>query len=164
MQYPVVFSLQKHLAGNGFLAEVNLSCTMLLAFDEDEKEWWAQGVQPDGFATCGASWNEAYLNLRLELIKVLIDSAALTDGFDAFKADVEAVMGQTHQEAQERWQVARQQIREGQPICDPTLAALPRVTKVVNFGVNVRRLDTATHHFVPSENKAPETPQLMEAA
>lgn len=164
MEYPVVFSLQKHLAGNGFLAEVNLSCSALLAFDEDDQEWWMRGVQPDGFAVSGASWNEAYLNFRLELIKVLIDSATLTAGFDAFKADVETIMGQTHVDAQRQWDAARQRIKQGVAIAEPTLAELPRVTKVVNCAVSVRRLDIGTHLFVPSENKAPEAPQLMEAA
>ena len=164
VEYPVVFSLQKHVAGNGFLAEVNVSCWSLLSFDNNDKEWWAFGVRPDGFAASGASWNEAYLNFRIELIRVLIDSAVLTDGFDAFKADVETVMGQTHEEALRRWTEARQRVREGHPIEDATLAELPRVAKAVEPSIVVRRLDTGTHLFVPSENRAPEAPQLMDAA
>ena len=156
MVYPVIFGLQKHVAGNGFLAEVNLNCTAVLEYDAEDKEWWALGVQPGGFATSGASWNEAYLNLRQSMIKVLFDSAALTAGFDAFRADVEKLMNACHEEENKRWAVAREEIRAGKAVEESGLAELPRATKTITPGVVVRAVDTKQHTFVPSENLAQE--------
>ncbi len=164
MDYPLIFTLQFRLSGNGFLAEVNLSCSALLERDQDDEEWWFLGVKPGALVASGATWNEAYLNFQQTLIRCLIDSAALTDSYEAFETDVASVMGQVHEEELRRWEQARERLRSGESIADADLQALPRVSGAVAAGVSIRRLDTGGHHFSPSENVAPELPQLTTAA
>jgi hypothetical protein len=128
----------------------------------EDGEWWMLGVKPGAFAASGANWNEAYLNFRQTLIKTLHDSATLTNSYETFEADVNAVM-QEHGEERERWDAARRRLREGAAVDDAGLAELPRLTRVVEPGVSVRRLDTCDHYFTPSDNNAPELPQLTAA-
>jgi hypothetical protein len=139
MVYPVVFGLKKHVNGNGFLAEVTLNCTAIFEFDEDEKEWWALGVQP-------------YLNLKVALVKVLFDSAQLTDSYDAFEADVKQIMGACHAEELKRWEEAREAIKKGAAV-EAGFEDLPRVEKPILPSVEVGRVDNQVKvTFVPSDN------------
>jgi hypothetical protein len=161
--FPLIYGFRELVAGNGFVAGVEVNGRLLLRFEEGE--WWAHGVEPGGLSAEGSSELEAYRSFRATLREVLVDSAVLTDGFESFKTDVEGLCAQRNDGWEAEWQEAREAVRSGRLAAEGQLAELPRETKEVRCGMSVVRLDNAAAQAVtPSYNANAAVDNLAAAA
>ena len=139
--YPLIFGVREAITGNGFVGGITLNGRALMAHEEDGL-WWVYGVEPGGLAASGETSTEAYLRFRETVRKVLLDSAALTAGFEQFRADLEMLGRQVDAAESDRWHAARAAIRAGVVTPEGPLAELPRYTSdEVKCSVEVLRLD-----------------------
>ena len=106
--YPLVFRFQGLVAGNGFVAGVELAGRALLV--EEESDFWVYGVNPGGFAASGDDRDEALNNFRIEYDAVLNDIAGDASSFDAFKAGVEGFLNE--ESDLDEWKKAVEVIRQ----------------------------------------------------
>lgn len=149
--FPIFFGTRDAVLGNGFVARVSIDGRALM-FEEDGR-WWVVGVEPGGIAADGATEAEAYMAFREAIRKVLQDSAQLTDGFDAFCADVKALANQVDNLERARWEEARQQVRAGGGLPEGFVGGLPRLKTDPPCRTVVEQIKT------PAATK-PEPPRL----
>jgi hypothetical protein len=161
--FPLIYGFRELVAGNGFVAGVEVNGRLLLRLEDEE--WWAYGVEPGGVAAAGSTEMEAYQNFRQAMREILVDSAVLTATFDAFKADVEALGVQRNEGWEGDWQEAREAVRSGRSTAEGELAELPRETQEVRCSLQVVRLDNAAAQAVtPSYNATAGSDGLAAAA
>lgn len=72
--YPLLFSYRDPVIGNGYVAGVEMRGRALLTAEDDEG-WWVEGVSPGGFASGGATRQEALSSFRTTYQHVLVDIA-----------------------------------------------------------------------------------------
>lgn len=109
---PFLFTYRDTLFGNGFVVHVEARNGRALCVREDE-QWWMYGVNPGGMAAPGADPHAAHAAFRKAFKHVLIDIASEVDGFDAFKAAVEAFFSETNEGYVSEWTAAAEAIRQG---------------------------------------------------
>ena len=84
--YPLFFTFKELVYGDGFVAECAIRGRALAA-QEEEREWWFNGVEPGGLAERGETLNDAYYSFRDTLKEILFDISYATETFDAFEAN-----------------------------------------------------------------------------
>lgn len=155
--YPIIFGFRELVAGNGFVAGVAVEGRALLK-KEDDGTWWVYGVEPGGISDYGATEIEAYQSFRQSFREVLHDSAALTNTFEAFRADVGGLCAQRNDAWEREWLEAREAIRSGALTPEgELLSGLPRQTKDVRSKTMIVRLDEAA--ISPKDNSSDESLQ-----
>ena len=112
-EYPVMFTFQEVVSGNGFLAGINLCGRALICKEADDK-WWTYGVHPGGIAETGKSALESFAAFRNSYKNVLFDISEEAANFEAFEIEVRRFFGESASDAQDRWTAATQAIRTGQ--------------------------------------------------
>lgn len=110
-EYPLFFSYEDVIIGNGFIAEVKSVGKVLCAMEDDEV--WMFGVQPAGIASCGADIEAAYREFRLTFRRLLHDFAAESPDAAAFESEVRGFAGAVNEENAARWALGVERVREG---------------------------------------------------
>ncbi len=154
-EYPVLFTFQDSVSGNGFLSGVTMSGRAIMSKEEDGK-WWIHGVHPGGMAHNGESVIEAYSNFRNSYKTVLFDIAEESSNFEAFKAEVERFYWERGPGEDERWNAALQALRSGELTPEEPFSRLPRLTPEERpCAVVIERLDQlASNQFSSKKNIA----------
>jgi hypothetical protein len=151
--YPVLFTLNEVVSGNGFVAGVHMQGRGSMVFEGDEG-WWLYGVEPGGLAESGENAQEAYLKFVTDFKKVLFDIASDATTFDKFRKEVKRTLCQINEPEAERWDSAVRAIRAGKtPVNDPFMASLPKWKAEGDCKVVVQRLDKANPRPTPKDNK-----------
>jgi len=131
-RYPILFGRHELIEGNGFIARVEVHGRALLSNEDDE--YWAEGINPGGFAAKGAGPGDALAAFCEELRVVLFDIALGASDFAAFKTEVERFFWQTNQPALHDWEAAVNDVRDGKVSADWLIqkpADSPRSVNVV---------------------------------
>ncbi len=110
-RYPILFGRRELIAGNGFIAGVEVAGRALLS--QDDGEYWVEGINPGGFASKGAGPGEALAAFCEEFRLVLFDIAVDATDFANFKAEVEKFFQATNQIALQEWEEAVVEVRAG---------------------------------------------------
>lgn len=110
MGWPLCFTYNGSVIGNGFVAHVDL-CGRLLAIPEADGVWM-HGVNPGAVAVGAPTLSDANLAMRDTLTKTFIDFANEAADFAAFKNRVEAFYNDTDADADD-WQSAVDAIKAG---------------------------------------------------
>lgn len=150
--YPLIFGFRDVVAGQGFLAGVDVQGFALLEREDDA--WWMTGVQPAGIVDYGATEAEAYSEFRNTFREVLFGIAAEAASFEVFRAQVAELFDQAEPRAFQRWLDARMAIRQGMTPEGEYLSGLPRdVRDNVVPKLQLGRLDQQpSEAFTPQEN------------
>ena len=114
--YPILFSYQDILAGNGFVAGVEVRGRYLMV-QEDEGSW-AHGVNPGGLSAGGASQKEAAAAFRDMYRKALFDIIEEAATIDELRTEVANFVQQTNGYYAEAWREAVILVREGKLTSD----------------------------------------------
>ena len=148
--YPLLFTYQDAVSGEGFLAGITLSGRALM--EEEDGEWWLYGVRPGTIVESGKSPQEAYLRFKNRYKEVLFDVANEAGTFEAFKQEIERFFYQPDPAEEQRWEAALKAIRGGQEVPQP-FSDLPRQAPEDRpTAVAVVRLDAEHTRFMPSDN------------
>ncbi len=110
-RYPLLFARRELVEGNGFVARVAVSGRALLT-DEDG-DFWADGINPGGFAANGKSPSEALAELGSAFRAILFDIASDAESFGDFRAGVQKFFEETNAPALREWEEAVQQVKSG---------------------------------------------------
>jgi len=139
-EYPLVFTFNDTVSGNGFLAGVTVSGRAVMA--EDDGSWWMLGVRPAGLAAKGEAPAGAYVEFRKTFTAVLFDAASLASDFDSFKNEVERFFYERDETEEARWHAAGEAIRNGSVTPEPPFATLPREAPTARpVTIGIQRLD-----------------------
>jgi hypothetical protein len=154
-EYPVLFTFQDVVSGNGFLSGVTMRGRAIMRKEEDGK-WWIYGVHPGGMAHNAESAMEAYSNFRNSYRTVLFDIAEESSNFEAFKTEVERFYWECGQGEEERWNADVQTLRSGELKPEEPFSTLPRLTPEARpCEVAIERLDQiASNQFSSKKNIA----------
>lgn len=109
--WPLLFTYSGPIFGRGYLASVRF-CGRLLAWPETEGIW-IDGVNPGGFAVGGKTLDEANLELRDSLTKILVDFAFEAESFEAFQEAVQRFYHETDDTSTALWEEALSALRAG---------------------------------------------------
>jgi hypothetical protein len=149
-EYPLVFTFQDAVSGNGFLAGVTVSGQALIAKEDDQ--WWMLGVRPAALASKGETPPAAYIEFRKSFTAVLFDAASQAATFEDFKAEVERFFYERDEAEERRWQAAGDAIREGRVTPEPPFSELKRESPSERpTALSVERLDKQLT-FTASDN------------
>lgn len=108
---PILFTYRDLLAGNGFVAGVEIKGRYLMS--EENGEVWVDGVEPGGIGVGGGSQKEAAAAFRQMYQKVLFDIALEAKTFDKFKAEVEKFFRDVNEPISQEWWNAVKLVRKG---------------------------------------------------
>lgn len=86
-KYPLIFSYQDLVEGNGFVARVEIQGRVLLCDEGDG--FWMYGVHPGGVAGGGTDCETAMCQFKENYMAVLLDIAEEASTFSQFKSQVE---------------------------------------------------------------------------
>ena len=111
--YPLFFTFKELVYGDGFVAECAIR-GRALAVQEEEREWWFNGIEPGGLAERGETLNDAYYSFRDTLKEVLFDISYTTESFDAFEAKVKRFMHDVNRPNDEDWWTCVEAGRKGE--------------------------------------------------
>lgn len=149
-EYPLVFTYQDSVSGDGFLAGVEINGRGLMA--QEDGKWWMLGVRPAALAASGETPDGAYLEFRNAYKAVLIDAAALASGFDAFKAEVERFFNERDEREERRWAEAGEAIQKKKVAVEAPFNAIKREAPGARpVRVKVERLDKQ-QRFTAAQN------------
>jgi hypothetical protein len=153
--YPVLFTLNEVVSGNGFVAGVHVRGRGSMVFEGADEGWWLYGVEPGGLAESGDNTQEAYLKFVADFKKVLFDIASEATTFDKFKKEVVRILCQINEPEAARWELAVSAIRaKTASVRDPFMASLPKwKADEGDCKVMVQRLDKAMPRPTPKDNK-----------
>lgn len=140
--YPLLFGFRDLVAGNGFIAGVDLRGRALLADEGDG--FWMYGVNPGGIAAGGANAGEARSEFRVMYRSVLFDIAAEAKSFNEFQLQVQQFVEETNSPTAAEWEEAVSSVRSGKVKAD----WLPKRKAESTIGVQVILLE----HPAPSAN------------
>lgn len=149
--YPLFFSFQDVVSGNGFLAGVAVRGRVLMV-REDDGAWWLYGVEPGAIAASGETPQEVYANLHAAFKSVLFDIAAEASTYHQFKEAVERFFNEVDAAEEARWTEARTAIRSGALVPEQPISALPKESKQARGRMAVERLDEQARKFSPKDN------------
>jgi hypothetical protein len=138
----LLFGFRDLIAGNGFVASVNLSGRALLVDEEDG--FWMYGVNPGGVAAGGGTAGEAQAEFRSSYRSVLFDIAAEAKDYAEFEREVARFVDATNKPTATEWDEAVSEVRQGRVDAD----WLPKKKAEARIGVQVVLLE----HPVPSAN------------
>lgn len=110
--YPLVFSFQEPIMGNGFVAYVVTSGRVLLT-EESEDSIWMFGVQPGGIAGGGRERSEAFRQFKMSYLSVLFDIANESSSYDGFESAARAFFSEVNAENEQTWIEAVKAVRAG---------------------------------------------------
>jgi hypothetical protein len=119
--YPLVLQLRDLIAGNGFLAHVQVDGRALLVTESDGT--WVYGVQPGALAGGAGDRAAALHDFRERYKSVLYDIAADSDTFEDFRAEVTAFFAQVDPEDNAVWCNALMEVYQ----TNATMSDLPTV-------------------------------------
>ena len=119
--YPLVFSFNDIIAGNGFVAHVVTEGRVLLVEEEDDV--WMYGVQPGGVAGGDPVRRTAYSEFKDNYRAVLFNIAADTTTFEEFKNRTQRFFDEVNEPNAILWAEALATVRAS----GTTLADLPTV-------------------------------------
>lgn len=114
--YPLLFGFRDLVAGNGFVAGVNLTGRALLADEGDGFVMY--GVNPGGIAAGGSNRGEAQAEFRQNYRSVLFDIAAEAKDFAEFERQVRDFVGETNRPTAAEWDQAVSRVRSGEVSAD----------------------------------------------
>lgn len=140
--YPLLFGFGDLIAGNGFVAGVDLRGRALLVDEGDG--FWMYGVNPGGVAAGGATPAEAQSEFRAAYKSVLFDIAAEAETFQDFERQVKEFVSDRNEPTFREWEAAVTEVRHGRVDAD----WLPKRKAESKIGVDVSLLD----HPAPSAN------------
>ncbi len=140
--YPLLFGFRDLVAGNGFVAGVNLNGRALLA--EEGDGFVMYGVNPGGLAAGGSNRGEAQAEFRQSYRSVLFDIAAEAQDFAEFERQVRDFVDETNGPTAAEWDEAVLRVRSGEVSAD----WLPKRKAESRIGVEVVLLE----HPSPSAN------------
>ncbi len=132
--YPILFTYRDVLAGNGFVAGVEIKGRYLMS--EENGEVWIDGVEPGGIGAGGSSDKEAAAAFRQMYQKVLFDIALEAKTFEEFKAEVEKFFRDVNDLISKEWWDAVKLVRKGKV----TSSWLAQESADSNLGVRVHEL------------------------
>ncbi|MGA2300634.1 MAG: hypothetical protein ABSG77_08065 [Candidatus Acidiferrum sp.] len=162
--YPVMFTFQDVVSGNGFLSGVTMAGRALMCKESDGK-WWVYGVHPGGMAHFGESAMEAFSNFRTSYRTVLFDIAEEASNFDAFKTEVDRFYNEVGECEEARWEEALEALRSGKVIPEEPFSKLPRHKPESRpCKVQVERLDQIASNRFSSKDNVSDTFELPLAA
>ncbi len=162
--YPVLFTFQEAVSGNGFLAGINL-CGRAIICKEADNTWWTYGVHPGGIAETGKSALESFAAFRNSYKNVLFDISEEAANFEAFETEVQRFFRETASDAEERWTAALQAIRTGEVTPEEPFSTLPRQSPSQRpEKVEVKRLDTVESRKFSSQLNIADKLELPIAA
>jgi hypothetical protein len=155
--FPLLFQFQGALIGRGFVAEIEVTGSRVLASIEDTGDVWLYGVNPGAIAENGDSLEDANSHFRKAIYEVLIDMAKESRTFGELKAQVEAFFITTNEPVEVDWKAALARIRESRE----KLGDLPvhRVT-ALKVAVNKKPLKDLR----PSDNRPQVNAALAKVA
>lgn len=110
-RWPLLFTFQQKVYGNGFLASVTMHGKVLAI--QEEEGVWMEGVQPGDLAAGGKDLYAAYVKFRKAFNETLEDMAEDGDDFRTFKTAVEELFRREDQEALRQWKEAVEEVRAG---------------------------------------------------
>jgi hypothetical protein len=87
---PLVCTYRNTVAGNGFVAKVEMRGRMLAVVDDDTQVW-LHAVHPAGWADFGATIAEAHAQFRHSYTAILYDVAEDAATFDDFRSAIDAL-------------------------------------------------------------------------
>ena len=140
--YPLLFGFRDLIAGNGFVAGVDLSGRAVLVDEGDG--FWMYGVNPGGVAAGGGTPGEAQSEFRSAYRSVLFDIAAEAKDYDDFEREVKSFVTATNKPTEAEWDEAVSEVRQGKVDAD----WLPKRRAESRIGVQIVLLD----HPAPSAN------------
>ncbi len=140
--YPLLFGFRDLIAGNGFVAGVDLSGRAVLVDEGDG--FWMYGVNPGGVAAGGGTPGEAQSEFRSAYRSVLFDLAAEAKDYDDFEREVNSFVTATNKPTETEWNEAVSEVRQGKVDAD----WLPKGRAESRIGVQIVLLD----HPTPSAN------------
>lgn len=111
LRFPVIYSFVEIVAGRGFFARVLLHGKALSEEEPGDCTFYA--VEPSGFAGVGCDRSAAYLDFKAMFKRILFDAAAESDGFAAFKREVERIGNLRNAAMGADWQSAVADVRAG---------------------------------------------------
>lgn len=121
MNYPLLFSFDGLIIGNGFAAEVSMQGRLLATLNQDG--FWLYGVNPGALAVEGRTLDEAHANFRERLKLVFSDMAEAAGGsVGTFRGEVTAFFNACDEETEHEWDAAVDAVRAN----DMSLGDLPR--------------------------------------
>ncbi|MCY3823058.1 MAG: hypothetical protein OXG62_04235 [Nitrospinae bacterium] len=109
--FPFFFTFSDKVEGNGFVADVRMTGTVLGIKEDDST--WMYGVQPGGIAATGQNEDEAFSAFRRTYTSVLFDMAEEADDFSKFKRRVKAFFNEICEETNREWKEAVESVRRG---------------------------------------------------
>lgn len=142
IHYPVMFTYQDLIFGDGFLTDVTIRGRAAIQRDGDT--WWMYGVRPAGIAEHGGNPAEAFLNFRSSYKEVLFDIADECEDYDSFKTEVERFFHEPDHLEEEKWNNAYQLLKDGKVEPEPPFfSALPKQSPESRpTAIDVTRLDS----------------------
>lgn len=152
--WPLYFTYSGPIIGRGFLASVKF-CGRLLASPETEGVW-LDGVNPGGFAVGGKSFEDANLQLRETLTKVMVDFAFEADSFETFKGSIERFYHETSDDVVAMWEEGVEALKAGTLLVPPGLQRKPADWNCF-IHVEPRRLEELTPQDNPVNRTAVDT-------
>jgi hypothetical protein len=111
--YPLVFTFQHPIMGNGFIAYVVTKGRVLLS-DEGDGDLWMSGVQPGGIAGGGHERAEALGEFKKGYLSVLFDIAEESVSYEDFEVAAKAFFAEKNDENERTWLAAVKAVRAGQ--------------------------------------------------
>jgi hypothetical protein len=110
--YPLVFTFQHPIMGDGFIAYVVTSGRALLTYEGDG-DIWAFGVQPGGIAGGGRERAQAFYEFKKTYLSVLFDIAAESSSYEDFEKSTKSFFSDTNADNDRTWTEAVQAVRAG---------------------------------------------------
>lgn len=99
--FPVLYDFRDLVAGNGYVAQVEILGRVLLEEDADEVSF--SGVQPSGLAGSGANRGEAWAEYLARHRAVLFDMADEASDFDGFRNAVKGFFDEPNGDMEALW-------------------------------------------------------------
>jgi hypothetical protein len=109
--YPILFSRRDTVEAQHFTADVIVAGRALV--QDEDGEFWAEGVNPGGWAAEGETATAAMRALCASYRQILDDIAEDEPSFEGFKKAVERFFADTNMVALEDWDKAVAEVRAG---------------------------------------------------
>jgi hypothetical protein len=111
-KYPILFSRRDLVkSSHGYMAGVIVAGRILVS--DEGGQFWAEGVNPGGFAEKGESVEAALNAVCNSYHEVLLDIAEDEPSFERFQNAVERFFADTNLVAQAAWEAAVREVRAG---------------------------------------------------
>ena len=153
--YPIMFTFQDAISGNGFLAGVTITGRSLMVREDDDK-WLMYGVRPASIADFGDTPGEAFRDFRNSFKEVLFDIADVESEFQEFNRRVERFFYEPDLVEEARWDTAYGLLRDGKVQPEPPFfSALPKQAPESRPStISIVRLDDVAKppRYTPTDN------------